>query len=551
MIKNIMLLTKISTRNFLQNLNLLDKKTKKINKKSTYVWLIIILVIAISFLSNEILNILEDYGQMSIFLNILFTIAIIIMFMQTIIASMNILYFSKDLEYFLPTPIKSEELLLSKVNTIMNILYGTEILFMLIPLLLYGISTAASFSYYLYVILALVLLPIFPVVLVSIVTLIIMKFIKTIKNKNKFQIFITLFFIFLIVFAEILFIKMVTSSQFNYDTMGINVNNISENINRSMIVINPLISILNQNQVFINLLKVIVIYVIMYAILIGIGKRTYIKSILKTTGYNKNKHKKEIDFETQCETQSPLKSYVKNDFKNFIKNAIFFMQTIYPICMTMIMFIILTIYFKIGIIEKNQELSGLLGEMSLTIEGVCLILGIIQVLCSMVSISITAISRQGSNAIFMKYIPIHLYKQFLLKNVPQLIVNMIISIIVLILSKILFPMISIIDIILIFIVSMIFSIINSFLMLIVDIKRPILDWKAEIDVFKQNENKIFQYVWTITVVVLLMYIKRAFENLNLYIGILATFMIFLVILCIINIYVKKQIKKNKLFKNII
>ena len=427
MIKNIMLLTKISTRNFLQNLNLLDKKTKKINKKSTYVWLIIILVIAIAFLSNEILNILEDYGQMSIFLNILFTIAIIIMFMQTIIASMNILYFSKDLEYFLPMPIKSEELLLSKVNTIMNILYGTEILFMLIPLLLYGISTAASFSYYLYVILALVLLPIFPVVLVSIVTLIIMKFIKTIKNKNKFQIFITLFFIFLIVFAEILFIKMVTSSQFNYDTMGINVNNISENINRSMIVINPLISILNQNQVFINLLKVIVIYVIMYAILIGIGKRTYIKSILKTTGYNKNKHKKEIDFETQCETQSPLKSYVKNDFKNFIKNAIFFMQTIYPICMTMIMFIILTIYFKIGIIEKNQELSGLLGEMSLTIEGVCLILGIIQVLCSMVSISITAISRQGSNAIFMKYIPIHLYKQFLLKNVPQLIVNMIIE----------------------------------------------------------------------------------------------------------------------------
>ena len=268
MIKNILLLTKISTRNFLQNLNLLDKKTKKINKKSMYVWLIVIVVLAIAFVSNEVLNILEDYGQMPLFLNVLFTIAIIIMFMQTIIASMNILYFSKDIEYFLPMPIKAEELLLSKVNTIINILYGTELLFMLIPLLLYGISTTASFSYYLYVILALVLLPIFPVVLVSIITLIIMKFIKIIKNKNNFQIFITLFFVFLIVFAEVLFIKGITSTQFNIDTIGINASNISEIINRSMIVINPLISILNQNQVFINLVKVIAIYAVMYAILI-------------------------------------------------------------------------------------------------------------------------------------------------------------------------------------------------------------------------------------------------------------------------------------------
>ena len=551
MIKNIILLTKISTRNFLENLNLLDKNTKKINKKSMYVWLIIIVVLAIAFVSNEVLNILEDYGQMQIFLNVLFTIAIIIMFMQTIIASMNILYFSKDIESFLPIPIKAEELLLSKVNTIINILYGTELLFMLIPLLLYGISTTASFSYYLYVILALVLLPIFPVVLVSIITLIIMKFIKTIKNKNKFQIFITLFFVFLIVFAEVLFVKGITSTQFDTDTIGTDARNISETINRSMIVINPLISILNKDHVFINLVKIIAIYAVMYAILIVLGKRAYMKNILKTTGYNKNKHEKKVDFEAQCNVQNVLISYIKNDFKNFIKNAIFFMQTIYPICMMMIMFIILIIYFKVGIIEKNQELSDLLGEMHLTIEGVCIILGIIQVLCSFVSISITAISRQGSNAIFMKYIPISLYKQFLLKNVPQVIINIIISMIILILCKIIFPTVSIVELILTFIVSIILIIVNSFLMLIIDIKRPILDWKAEIDVFKQNQNKIFQYVWTIVVIVLFMYIKRAFENLNIYIGILLTFIIFVIILLIINKYVKKQIKKNKLLKNII
>ena len=551
MIKNIILLTKISTRNFLQNLNLLDRKTKRINKKSMYVWLLIVVILAITFVSNEMLNMLEDYGQMSIFLNILFTIAIIIMFMQTIIASMNILYFSKDLEYFLPMPIKAEELLLSKVNTIINILYGTELLFMLIPLLLYGISTTASLSYYIYVLLALILLPIFPVLLITIITFLIMKFIKKIKDKNKFQIIITIFFIFLIAFAEVLFIKTIISPQFDYDQIGVNANRIAETINHSMIVVNPLISILNKNQVFINLAKVIVIYAILYVILIGIGKRTYIKNIFKATEYNKSKHKKKVNFESQCKIQKPLTSYVKNEFKNLIKNAIFFMQTIYPICLIMIIFVFLTIYFKVGIIAKNEELSGLLGEMNLTIEGVCIILGIIQVLCSLINISITAISRQGSNAIFMKYIPISLYKQFLLKNVPQIIISMMISIIILILCKILFPIISIMNLVLVFIISMVLGMINSFLMLIVDIKRPKLDWKAEIDVFRQNENKIFQYVWTITVVVLLMYIKRLFENMNLYIAILSTFIIFTVIFIIINMYVKKQINKNKLFKKVI
>lgn len=88
-------------------------------------------------------------------------------------------------------------------------------------------------------------------------------------------------------------------------------------------------------------------------------------------------------------------------------------------------------------------------------------------------------------------------------------------------------------------------------MLIVDIKRPILNWKAEVEVFKQNGNKIFQYVWTIAVVVILMYIRKTCETVNLYIGFLAVFIVFALILFIVDKYVRKGIKNNKLFKNVI
>ena len=152
MIKNILLLTKISIRNYWENFNLFDGKNKKINKKSIYVWLLLIVIVAITYLSNEILKTLDKYDQLEIFPNILFSLVMIIMLIQTIIASMNILYFSKDLEILLSMPIKTEELLLSRTNTIINILYGMEILLMVIPLILYGIYIMVPIYYYMYLI---------------------------------------------------------------------------------------------------------------------------------------------------------------------------------------------------------------------------------------------------------------------------------------------------------------------------------------------------------------------------------------------------------------
>ena len=548
MIKNIILLTKLSTRNFLEKYDLFKKNERKINKKSIYFWLILIVIVAMTFISNEILNQLQEVGQLSLFPGFLIAFMTIVMFMQTIILNVNVLYFSKDMNSFLPLAIKPVELLLSKVNTILAMLYGTEIIFMFIPLLLYGISSVASWGYYINFIFVMIVLPIFPVIVITILSLIFMSFIKVIKNKNLFQIITTVIFIVMIAVAEFLYIRGFMTDQGQFE---MNIKNIIDTINKNIIVAEPLISILNQQDIGINLLKIIGIYSILYLALIIIGKKVYLKNILKATEYSKNKITKKVNFDTQCEPQNVYIAYLKNEFSNLFRNIIFFMQTIFPICMTIFSISFISLNVKFGLINKIPEIYNEVNNLHLNIEGICIILGIIQVLYSMVSISITAISRQGQNAVFMKYIPINLYKQFLIKNVPQITINIILAIIILILSKIIFPMISILDLILIFIISIILSIINSFLMLIVDIKRPILNWKAEIDVFKQNGNKIFQYVWTIIVVVLLMYIKNIFKNLNMYIAILGTFIIFFIILFIINIYVTNQIKKNKLFKNII
>ena len=108
-----------------------------------------------------------------------------------------------------------------------------------------------------------------------------------------------------------------------------------------------------------------------------------------------------------------------------------------------------------------------------------------------VYVSITAISRDGKNAVFMKYIPVSLYKQYIYKTIPNIIMNLFTIIIVLAVSEYILK-ISILDLIIVFIISMLMNIAQSFIMILVDLKRPKLQWNSEYAVVKQNLNLIFQ-----------------------------------------------------------
>ena len=87
-------------------------------------------------------------------------------------------------------------------------------------------------------------------------------------------------------------------------------------------------------------------------------------------------------------------------------------------------------------------------------------------------------------------------------------------------------------------------------MLIVDLKRPFLNWNTEYEVIKQNGNKLFQYVYTIVMVLLLMYFINIFDEINFKIAIVSITCVLVLLISIIDKYVRIQIKKNKLFNKI-
>lgn len=558
-IKNIFNLTKIFFKNSFQNPYIIDPKTNKINKKSIFVWLILIVMAGISFLSYEVINELVKVGQPILFLNIFFLLFMMIIIFQIILASTNVYFFSKDLEVLLPLPLKSEELLISKFNTIVVNLYFSELIFAFFPLIIYGICTYAGIIYYVYLFLILLIFPILPTLFISIITMFFMKLSKFIKNKDAFQIIITLIFIFIMFGVEFklgstIINKFDNNSNINTEEVVETFNQFNEkikNVYKYFLEINPTIEIIKNynklNSIF-NLLKIIFIDLLFLILFIFIGKKYYLKNILKNNNnYYLNKIQKN-NFQKKCKKITIKKSYIKKEFKLLFKNPIFFMQCIFPIFILIISLIIITIFTFPNL--KAILTSDILGDeidFSIDLNVICLVLGIIQFIFTISNVSITSISREGKNANYMKFIPVSFFKQFIYKSIPQIIINMFLTLIILILLKVIFPEFNLIYLFLIFIISNLFNIINSELMVVVDLYKPNLNWKVEYEAIKNN-NKLFQYVLTILIILILIYFNKIFDKLNLIISCLLIILILIILIFIINKIIKSNI--NKLFKKI-
>lgn len=583
MMKKIINLTQIFCKEYFLNLPILNK-----NKKNIIFWLLIIFNIFLIFLTQKSISFLGKIGQEKILLEIIFLIMHIVIITESILSCINIYYFSKDIENIISFPIKPLELLIAKFNTLLGIAYITEISFGSVPLIIYGLMTNKHIFYYFWLLIILVVFPIFIILVISIIMLILTKIFNFIKDRNIFQILVTIILLVILGLIQILPLKNI---QINSDENNIidekieNVteNNVSENqieninedkinekninninyeenktdnkiteMNKYFFIIDPCIKILNEKNninCIINFIKIIFIEIILFIIFILIGQKLYFKILIKNISkYNykkiNNKNKK-----NKYKKINKYKKYIIQEIKNLINNPTFLIQCVFPTIIIGIVFgVLVLILFPtlLDMMKFETQLQEI--KIKFNIQVTMIILGIMQLIFIFSNISLTSITRKGKNAIFIKYIPIDLYKQFLLLNIPQIIFNNISIIIILGIMKYFIPTINILGLIILFILANLLNIINSLIMIIVDLKRPNLNWTNETMAIKENSNKLFQYILTIIIILLLIYLNKIFYEINFILALILTLIIFIVIILIINLYAKKNIKK--LFKKI-
>ena len=550
MINRIKKLTKIFLKDYYQNLNIFNKENNKLNKKSIYFWLIIIIIACISYISLESILYFNRLGEPILFLKIYLPIIATVSIFQLIMLISSVFYYSQDIRNIIYLPIKPTEIVISKFNTVIVIMYFMESLLLLIPLLMYGILIQKTIMYFIGAIISLAIFPILFTLIIGIITIILMRLSKII-NKDLLQLII----IFGLIMLLSLFVTKNIGGIINQENI-INIKEITINdklnkINNNFIIINPIINLLINNSfkiILINFIKLILLNIFAFIIFIFIGTKLYLKELLIILD-NKSNVKK-INKKYKFKKENKIKKYIKKDIKNMIKSPTFFIQNILQYIFIAIFFIIiLNIFFPI--IVQQIDADNMIEKMGLEefkLQATLISVAIIQILFVFSNLSITAISREGKNAIFMKYIPISLYKQIKIKALPQIIINTIIILATII--DVYFQQINIqfIYLLSVFITSMLLNIINSYLLVLVDLNKPNLNWTNQESITKNSGNKLYQYVMTIFIFLILNYLLKIFKDNNYLFSMIIINLLFLIILILLKIFIKKN--QNKIFKNI-
>ncbi len=552
MIKNITTLTKILLKDLLLKIQFINFDSKKINKKNTVFWFLLTIIITLSFLSYKTIDFLRDINQSEVFLSIYWMIIFIIILFQTILISINIYYFSNDFKALLPLPIKPKELLTAKFLTITIYIYISELIFLLFPMIIYGIMTYCNLWYFVYLTGILLVFPILPVLLVSILMALFIKFSPLVKNKNTFQIFvifISIAVIFIIQSKIITGIKFESNGQIDEEKIVEYIVNFKDKIkngNKYLIQVNDIVSILNNQRLkeVIRFIKIIFIDLLLFLLFIFGESKFYIKDILKNSTYNKTKETKNNTKIIIPKKHNAKISYINKELKMLFRNTTFFVQCVFPTIIIVFTIILFTVKF-VPSIRQFLEWEMLEGRINLNynIKMAGAILFLSQIIFTVSNISITGISREGKNAKVMKNLPMKLYEQFICKSFVQVLINSVFIIVFVIFLHRILPQIHFQDLSILLIIIMLMNIINSRLMLFIDLLSPNLNWDSEYEINKNQRNKIFQYAFSIIMILLITYLVKLLNNTKLIIAYLIIIDIFLIILFTINFVVKLNIKK--------
>ena len=546
-------LTKVFLKTSFSNMNTqmgMPSKSNKIVSKILYAVLFLYLAAIVALFSGGMVESLKIINQQEIFIGLILLVVTAFCVIQTIFSSINVFYFTKDNEYILPLPLKPYEIILARTNVLIITEYIVTVLIGFIPLLVYGVLTSASMSYYLLMFVALVLVPILPILLVSIIVMIIMSFAKITKNKNKFQLIATILVLSIVIALSLSTTKLqddITNEQLAH--MLVEANGMVDLLKGYFPTLDYAISSLTSDSIvvaLIELLKVLVFTISGVIVYVFIAQKIYFKGLVGNL-FSSSSKKKNIKINTNKYNNSKLyKSYISKEFKCLIRNPVFFMQCLLPaILIPLLMIVMVILQMKNSITpQMSEQLNSFNGN---TFIVACVILGVIQFFSMFIYIAITAISRDGKNAIFMKYIPVSLYKQYIYKCIPNIVMGSITSIISIVVANIILKL-DMLMIVLVFIAAIIMNVAESIILIIIDLKRPKLEWDSEYAVVKQNFNLIFPMIISMVAIFIIILAGVFLTNINVYIGIIILSLIFAIILYFANMYLYKN--QNRLASRI-
>lgn len=419
-----------------------------------------------------------------------FHISSLVTFLFSIFLIPSIFYFSKDSETLLALPLPPQTILSAKFSVCLVYEYAFTLIVCVPLYIAYANNAAIGIPYILLALVIFITLPIYPLVLSSIITMLLMRFVPFFKNRDRFN-----------MIAGILSIILAFGFSF-----AMNSGTIAEEPNALISMLtqgnNSMISLFSKifpaipfaaealiSSDALQLVYYILITCAALAVLVILGKWLYFKGAI---GFSETKSsRKELsakDF-ARVSRHSKVRTYLIKELRLLIRTPVY---AINCIGMCILMPIMLLVIF---ITADADVLLQQLPDITPYLDGMlpyAVLAGMASgfLFSNLNMISSTAISREGTNISFMKYIPMSLKQQLQAKVLSGILMSVISMLLTMVCVYFLLPIFPLTWYFAAAAASLITIVLGNYASLALDILHPKLVWEQEAAAVKQNMSGI-------------------------------------------------------------
>ena len=456
----------------------------------------------------------------------------------------NEFYFSSDIDFLLPLPVKAEAIISAKFMVTYLAECGMEILVIISAWAGYIIAAGPSVKNILLFLPVSITLPLVPLLYCGFISFIVMRAFAIIKSRRVLNIFMTVLSIILLTLAILSFggLKGLTVENF-IATLRNEENSFMRIMNIMFYPSYLLIKTISQNE-----LSGMILYFLLSGLalilFILLAKLLYIPGL---AAYKSAADKKSIkSVKIKNKRQSAFSALVSKELKMLFRTSGFVTNCILiNIFWPVIVVIVILMQKGSYTIERfilTYHLSYVLAHITLIIA----MLSLAALTAAGNGLASSAITREGSSAFFMKYIPVPYRTQLFVKTVISIVISLISYVLDVLIIKHAFWL-SINDTLYYLFAGTLVIIIVCCLGLLLDTKNPKQVWEDEVNALRANlgvflnmAEAIMISLITVIMGVVLYFIKSAT------IGIIRiTYMLLLLIITIVLVvYTIKKSEKN-------
>ncbi|NTW95666.1 MAG: hypothetical protein HGB31_03505 [Erysipelotrichaceae bacterium] len=443
-------------------------------------------------MAQEALKLLIPLQQSGVILGLMLTAMSLMIFFLAIFLIPAVFYFSKDVEVLLALPLKAHTIVAAKLAVSMIYEYVSVLLIGLPILAAYVVNVQPEPLFYVITLVVLIFAPLIPLILAGLIVMVVMALFPKARNRDLFNYlsgFVALAFAIGINLSVNSIVQIDAQSMI---TMLIQGNDSLTGIFGYMI---PSIPFAINAMVHLKVLDLVISLAIalgFIVIFLVVSDVVYFMTAVGVNETGASRKKLKAKAYTKMTLRSnPMLTYTFKELKLMIRTPIYLLNNISTV---VLMPVILLGSIMTGVGSDDEAITAIKSipwndpNVLAYVLAAGAAIGLF--MSSLNLITVTAISREGTNVYFMKFIPMSYFKQIQAKVFSGLIISFLGIVFMLIPFGIILG-IPPLSLFLSFIAALLSGVLINYIGIIVDMIHPKLVWEQEAAAVKQNLNAAF------------------------------------------------------------